>query len=278
MATASKGSSEGKGRGRGGRGKGEGKGRGGLKQYEASRSDKELDLSKLSEQDLKKLIDAEEAEEASLRAEEVKLIKDLEAAKLESQRARWRESQARDAVDDARRRASHKVEYLTCEMAELMQTIETRKREKVESQQTELASQAELDSMVLTQADAMAKRDKLAVEVAKLEEQARADEAAAAQIEAKIKVIEAKVKKDKGKVDVVMAEMDALRRESEEAQRVRRRLQEEWDQAKKPIDDVENADIKLWQYGVYSLLVLIILVMFFKLFFSSRSKPELTEY
>lgn len=277
MAPEGKGGREGhmRGRGRGGKGS---NGRGTSKQNEASgrghssaayggwaksADDSGYDkcaAGNASEEELRQRLAAMEATDASRRADEHRVREELKEAEAAKDRAKRREAQAREAVEDSRRRAVHAVERLKGEFADQMSELEEHRLARQQIQQTELASQAELDAMILAQAEAMARRDELTKEVSRLEEQARADEALADKSEARMKHVEAKVKKERKHMDSVKAEMEVLRKEKEDAQAFKRLAQEEMQRCRHKGD----LGTMTWRYAAYLLLVSIFFAIFFR--------------
>lgn len=176
---------------------------------------------------MKQRVDEAQAIETALRADEHRLRQDLLAAEEVLQRGRWQEERAREAAEDGRKRASRTVEFLRGELSELMQLVLGYEQSEKEHALKETAWQAELDGMVLAQAQAMTRRDELTVEVARLEEQARSDEARATKVESRARHVEERCKKERERVDMVKHESEVSKREVDVERENQKRAQKE---------------------------------------------------
>lgn len=218
-------------------------------------------MSSLSEEELSTRIAAAEADDAAQRADELRLRQDTAQAEEARDRARRREIAAREAAEDSRRRADRGLEHLRGELSDLMKQLQVHEQAEQEAKRNEAAWQAELDTMVISQANAMAKRDELVARIAGFEDQARASESLAEKSEARARHLEEKLKKEKAKLDAVRAEAEVLRREAEEEEATKTRVQEEL------LRHHEGAlSLVIWRYSAIFLAVAAVFALIFRLF------------
>lgn len=218
-------------------------------------------LSSLSEEELSQRMKAAEAEDVVQRADEQRLRQEITLAEEGRDRARRREIAAREAAEESRRRAARSLEHLRGELSDLMKQLQEYEHAEQEASHNEAAWQAELDTMVLSQANAMEKRDELAASISGLEDQARAKETLADKNEARARHLEEKLKKEKVKMDAVRAEAEVLRREAEEEEATKMRLQEELLRY-----DDGVLSLVIWRYATIFLAVAAMFALIFRMF------------
>eukprot|EP00931_Biecheleriopsis_adriatica_P043584 TRINITY_DN24912_c0_g1_i2.p1 TRINITY_DN24912_c0_g1~~TRINITY_DN24912_c0_g1_i2.p1 ORF type:complete len:195 (-),score=44.51 TRINITY_DN24912_c0_g1_i2:41-586(-) len=174
----------------GGKGKSRGRGRGGRQrgkpQSETSASE---ELASLRE----RLQKAEEVASAAA-------ARDL---------ARRREVAARDDAEEARRKAVLQRDCMKDELSGLMNQLANCERLAKEQQHIQNSWQAELDALVLSQGEAMERRDHLAADNARLEAETRRHVARTAEIEAQASRLEEKIVKDRCRIDLLKKEVAA---------------------------------------------------------------------
>eukprot|EP00931_Biecheleriopsis_adriatica_P043583 TRINITY_DN24912_c0_g1_i1.p1 TRINITY_DN24912_c0_g1~~TRINITY_DN24912_c0_g1_i1.p1 ORF type:complete len:210 (-),score=49.71 TRINITY_DN24912_c0_g1_i1:41-631(-) len=189
----------------GGKGKSRGRGRGGRQrgkpQSETSASE---ELASLRE----RLQKAEDAE-SRIREEELKLREEVASAAAARDLARRREVAARDDAEEARRKAVLQRDCMKDELSGLMNQLANCERLAKEQQHIQNSWQAELDALVLSQGEAMERRDHLAADNARLEAETRRHVARTAEIEAQASRLEEKIVKDRCRIDLLKKEVAA---------------------------------------------------------------------
>lgn len=229
-------------------------------------------LSTVPEQELRTRLQAAQAEEAALHAEEDRLRQELQGAQSARDHARRREIQARESCDDARRRDAHLIERLRSDLADLKKLLQEHEQTNLANFRDEQAWQAEIDAKILAQADAIAKRDKLAEELSHVEERARADGVLVSKSEARASHLEEKVKKERERIDAVRRETEVLRRETEDENRLQRHAEEELRQCQQS----ETHSLRPTQAVFFILLLAVIVSLVVRAWQPASS--ELTYY
>eukprot|EP00930_Biecheleria_cincta_P080477 TRINITY_DN68763_c0_g1_i1.p1 TRINITY_DN68763_c0_g1~~TRINITY_DN68763_c0_g1_i1.p1 ORF type:complete len:197 (-),score=50.23 TRINITY_DN68763_c0_g1_i1:23-613(-) len=190
--------------------KGRGRGKGSAGKRYNSQQVNSAELEKELE-DLRKRVASAKDAEFSARVEEHKMRDELAAAEASRDVAKRRENSARDAAEDARRKAALRHGCIQDELSAMMSELTSCEMAAKEHARQEAAFKAELDALVLTQVESMELRDNLLTENAILEAECKERESRASLLEAQVKKLEEKNAKERGRVDLLKREVAARR-------------------------------------------------------------------
>eukprot|EP00927_Polykrikos_kofoidii_P054496 TRINITY_DN48908_c0_g1_i1.p1 TRINITY_DN48908_c0_g1~~TRINITY_DN48908_c0_g1_i1.p1 ORF type:complete len:301 (-),score=69.67 TRINITY_DN48908_c0_g1_i1:208-1080(-) len=158
-----------------------------------------------------------QARERVAAAEEARLWDELKSAEVARETQRQREARCREAAVDVCRRAERSNEALHAEIKELTERIVSCGEEDREHERLVNHWQAEMDAMVLEQAENMQQRDELVERLKHIEKQTREAETKAVAAELRTKQAEDRRKKERARAVASRREADELARLKDEA-------------------------------------------------------------